>query len=153
MEKAYNIFHKFIAINNYNYNSLKPIDNYFLNQVEPYQSIMLYVRNVILKTLPKIEERYSYKIPFYNHNNKPLLYLNILKGTEYVDVAFVQGILFEEQFPNLKNYNNRKQVRSIQVKSLEDFDELLFVEILKTIYINMDIRQWKPCTIINTINH
>ncbi len=123
---------------------MKPVDNYFLSQAEPFQSIMLYVRSVILKSIPNIEERYSYKIPFYNHNNKPMIYLNILKGTQYVDVAFVQGILFENKFPELKDHNNRKQVRSIQVKSLEDFDELLFVEILKTAtsYLDKSKKAW-----------
>ncbi|TVZ58996.1 hypothetical protein NA63_1512 [Flavobacteriaceae bacterium MAR_2010_105] len=111
---------------------MKPVEIYFLNQKEPYQSIMLYVRSVILKTLPNVVERYSYNIPFYNIGKKPLVYLNVLKGTNYVDIAFVQGILFENEFPVLKDYNNRKQVRSIQVKSLEEFDELEFVEILKT---------------------
>lgn len=110
---------------------MKPLDTYFLNQKEPYQSIMLYVRSVIVKTLPDVIERYSYNIPFYNMGKKPMLYLNILKGTNYVDVAFVQGILLEERFPILINHNNRKQVRSIQVKSLEDFDELQFVVLLK----------------------
>lgn len=110
---------------------MKPVDNYFFNQKEPYQSIMLYVRSVIFKTLPDVVERYSYKIPFYNIGKKPMLYLNILKGRNYVDVAFVQGILLEEKFSVLKNDNKRKQVRSLQVKSLEDFDELEFVELLK----------------------
>ena len=68
---------------------MNPVEQYLFNQKEPYQSIMLYVRSVIFKTLPKIEEKYSYKIPFYHHNNKPMCYLNILKGTEYVDVDFV----------------------------------------------------------------
>ena len=110
---------------------MKPVENYILNQQEPYQSIMLYVRSVILKTLPEVTERFSYKIPFYNIGKKPMLYLNILKGTNYVDVAFVQGVLLEDEFPILKNYNNRMQVRSVQVKSLEDFDELEFVNLLK----------------------
>jgi hypothetical protein len=70
-----------------------------LNQMEPYKSIMLYVRSVILKTLPEVTERYSYNIPFYNIGKKPMLYLNILKGTDYVDVAFVHGILLENEFP------------------------------------------------------
>ncbi|MEW4922946.1 DUF1801 domain-containing protein [Algibacter sp. 2305UL17-15] len=109
---------------------MKPVDNYFINQKEPFQSIMLYVRGVILSTLPEIEERYSYKIPFYNIGKKPMLYLNILKGTNYVDVAFVQGILLEEAFPVLKNDNKRKQVRSIQLKSIEDLDHENFVELL-----------------------
>ena len=93
---------------------------------------MLYVRSVILKMLPEIEERYSYKIPFYNIGKKPMVYINVLKGTNFVDVAFVQGILLENDFPILKDYNNRKQVRSIQVNSLEEFNELEFVALLKT---------------------
>ena len=110
---------------------MKPVEEYFYKQKEPYQSIMLYVRGVILKTLPDVIERYSYNIPFYNVEKKPMLYLNILKGTNYVDVAFVQGILLEKQFPILKDDNNRKQVRSIKVRTLEDFNELEFVELLK----------------------
>ena len=110
---------------------LKPVEDYILRQEEPFQSIMLYVRSVILKTLPNIEERFSYRIPFYNVGKKPMLYINVLKGTNFVDVAFVQGILLEKKFPILKDYNNRKQVRSIQVKSLEDFDGFEFVALLK----------------------
>lgn len=110
---------------------MKPVEAYFLNQKEPYQSIMLYVRSVILNTLPDINERFSYNIPFYNIGNKPLLYLNVLKGKNYVDVAFVQGVLLEKEFPILKNENKRKQVRSIQVFSLEDFNQDQFTALLK----------------------
>jgi len=111
---------------------MKPAELYILNQEEPFQSIMLYVRRVILKTLPHVIERYSYNIPFYNIGKKPMLYLNVLKGKDYVDVAFVHGIVFEKEFPILKNDNKRKQVRSIQLKTIEDLDELQFVELLKT---------------------
>ena len=109
---------------------MKPVDEYFLNQKEPYQSIMLYLRSVILNTLPEVEERLSYRIPFYNCHKKPMIYLNILKGKDYVDVCFVQGILLEKDFPNLKNDNKRKQVRSIQLKTLEDLDQDNFVQLL-----------------------
>jgi len=109
---------------------VKPVDEYFINQKEPYQSIMLYVRSVILNTLTEVEERYSYKIPFYNCYKKPMIYLNILKGKDYVDVCFVQGILLEKQFPQLRNDNKRKQVRSIQLKSIEDLDHENFIELL-----------------------
>jgi hypothetical protein len=109
---------------------MKPVDDYYFSQIEPYQSIMLYVRSVILRTLPDVQERYSYRIPFYNIGKKPMIYINVLKGTNFVDVAFVQGILLEKDFPILKDYKNRKQVRSIQVKSLEDFDEVEFVKLL-----------------------
>ncbi|MFL1011259.1 DUF1801 domain-containing protein [Flavisericum labens] len=109
---------------------MKPVDQYFINQKEPFQSIMLYVRSVILNTLPEVNERYSYKIPFYNIGKKPMVYLNVLNGKDYVDVAFVQGVLLEQDFPVLKNDNNRKQVRSIQLKTLEDLDQENFVALL-----------------------
>lgn len=109
---------------------MKPVEEYFFLQKEPYQSIMLYIRSVILKTLPEVIERCSYNIPFYTIDNKPMLYLNILKGKDYVDVAFIHGILLEQQFPILKNDNNRKQVRSMQVRTLEDFNEHEFRALL-----------------------
>ncbi len=105
---------------------------------------MLYVRSVILNTLPEVEERYSYKIPFYNLGKKPMVYLNVLKGKDYVDVAFVQGVLLEKQFPVLKNDNNRKQVRSIQLKTLEDLDQENFVELLHvaSVLLNKSKKAW-----------
>ncbi|WNH07732.1 DUF1801 domain-containing protein [Thalassobellus suaedae] len=123
---------------------MKPVDEYFINQKEPFQSIMLYVRSVILNTLPEVEERYSYKIPFYNIGKKPMIYLNILKGKNYVDVAFVQGILLENDFPILKNDNKRKQVRSIQLKTLEDLDQENFVQLLHkaSIVLNKSKKAW-----------
>lgn len=125
---------------------MNPIEQHILNQKEPYQSLMLYIRSVVKKTLPEVEEKYSYKIPFFNIDKKPLLYLNVLKGTNFLDVAFVQGIFLEAQFPELKNHNNRKQVRSLQVKSLEDFDELQFVEMLFAASNNIkkSKRAWNP---------
>ena len=42
----------------------------------------------------------------------------------------MQGILLEKQFPALKNDNKRKQVRSIQLKTLEDLDHVNFVALL-----------------------
>lgn len=119
----------FIKFENKHLN-VNPIDIYFLNQKEPYQAIMLFVRSVILNTLPEVEERYSYNIPFYNCHKKPMIYLNILRGKNYVDVAFVQGVLLEKEFPVLKNDNKRKQVRSIKLKTLEDLDYDVFVALL-----------------------
>ncbi len=110
---------------------MNPAELHILNQKEPFQSLMLYIRSVVKRTLPIIEEKYNYGIPFYHFQKRPMMYLNVLKGTNFLDVAFVQGIKLQENFPELQDYKNRKNVRSIQVKTLEDFDEVQFIELLK----------------------
>ncbi len=117
---------------------MNPVDNYIFEQKEPYQSIMMYVRSVIFKTLPEVQEKFSYRIPFFMWNKKPMIYFNVLKGTNYVDVAFVQGILLEHKYPQLKNDNNRKQVRSLQLKTIEDLDELMFIQLVKDASIQIE---------------
>lgn len=110
---------------------MNPVEQYILRQREPHQSLMLYVRSLIKRTLPEVEEQYKYAVPFYYYNKRPILYLNILKGTDFTDVAFVHGALLQKKYPELKDYNKRKNVRSLQVKRLEDFDALAFEAILK----------------------
>lgn len=92
---------------------------------------MLYVRSVILNTLPNVVETYSHNIPFYLIDKKPMVYLNVLKGKSYVDVAFVHGVVLETDFPILKNDAKRKQVRSIQLKSIEELDQKEFEQLLQ----------------------
>ena len=110
---------------------MKQVEAYILKQKEPYQTIMIHVWEVILKELPQVKEKLSYGLPFYHYRNKSFLYMNVLRGTTFVDVGFMRGTVLKEQFPELQDYNNRKQVRSYQISSLEDFDQLRFVEILK----------------------
>lgn len=117
---------------------MNPIEAHIYSQQEPYRTIMIYIRALIKRTIPEIEETYSYRIPFFAWKRKPMVYLNILKGTNYVDVAFVQGILFENEFPELKNHNKRKQVRSLQVYNLEAFDEIKFKALLSTAQSRLD---------------
>ena len=117
---------------------MNPIDSYIFEQKEPYQSIMIYVRSIISKALPAVQEKFSYKIPFFLWDKKPMIYFNVLKGTNFVDIAFVQGILLEHNYPQLKNYNNRKQVRSLQLKTIEDLDELMFVQLVKDAAIQIE---------------
>ena len=109
---------------------MNPAEDYILRQSEPYQSIMLYVRSVILRSLDHIDEKYNYSIPFYHYKKKPFIYLNILKGQKFVDVAFVRGSQLDKDFPALKNYKKRKNVRSLQYASLEDVNEEELITIL-----------------------
>ena len=125
---------------------MNPVENYLLNQKEPFQSLMLYIRSVVKRSFPVIDEKYSYGIPFYHYEKKPMIYLNVLKGTDFLDVAFVQGVKLQEDFPELKDYKNRKNVRLSQLKSVEDFDELQFVKLLNAAAeLSLESKSaWKP---------
>ena len=109
---------------------MNPIESYFINQKEQYQSIMLYVRALLLKPAFGIVEKYKYGIPFYYANNKPLCYLNVLKGTSFVDVAFVKGAELKKEFSILKDYKNRKYTRSLQLEKIEALDEGAFLKMV-----------------------
>jgi len=45
---------------------MKLVDNYSFSQPKPFQSIIIYVISIILKTQPAVKELYSYRFPFYN---------------------------------------------------------------------------------------
>ena len=110
---------------------MNPIEQHIFKQEEPYKSMMLFVRDIIKSVLPEVDEKYSYKIPFYHYKKKPLVYLNRLRGTHFLDVSFLDGAILQKEFPQLKDYNNRKRARSLQFNSLENIDvELLQAVIL-----------------------
>ncbi|MGB0896742.1 MAG: DUF1801 domain-containing protein [Flavobacteriaceae bacterium] len=110
---------------------MNPVESYILKQGEPYCSMMLHIRHVLKRVLPDVEEKFSYKIPFYHYNGKPLCYINRLKGTDYVDVGFMNGALLQPEFPELIDGRQRKRVRSFEVLSLEKFDEYRFTDLLQ----------------------
>lgn len=108
---------------------MNPVEQHILKQEEPYQSMMLFIRDIIKSTLPKVEEKYSFRIPFYYYKTKPLVYLNRLKGTNFLDVSFLDGAILQDEFSQLKDYKKRKRARSLQFKTLETID----VELLKAV--------------------
>ena len=109
---------------------MNPLEEYFLNQREPLQSVMLYLRQVIFETLPDIEEKYKYKIPFYYYKGESLCYLNILKNTNYVDFAFINGFNLSNKQNLLKAGRGRKMVKSIAYPTLENIDVKILKETL-----------------------
>ncbi len=68
---------------------MNPAEDYILNQLEPYRSILLHLQVVIENTIPDAELKYKYKIPFYYISNKSLCYLN--QSKDYVDLGFWKG--------------------------------------------------------------
>lgn len=109
---------------------MNPVETYFLKLEEPYKSIALYLRMLIKKTLPEAEEVSKWSLPFYDYNNKYMCYINYRKKTKVVDLSFIQGIHLKSHPELLVNGENRKQIRSIPITSLEAIDEQKVKELL-----------------------
>ncbi|WP_047545149.1 DUF1801 domain-containing protein [Psychroserpens sp. Hel_I_66] len=109
---------------------MKPTEAYILNQAEPYKSILLHLQILIEHTFSNAHLEYKWKLPCYYIGKRPICYLN--QSKDYVDVGFWHSA-------HLKKYSeflvseNRKKVRSMRYKNLDDIDDQLFVNILKEV--------------------
>lgn len=54
---------------------LRPIDNFFLKQEEPYKSVFEFLRQYILQKDPDITEAWKYGLPMYEYKGKMFCYL------------------------------------------------------------------------------
>lgn len=93
------------------------IKNYIERQTLDNQLILYVLRDLILSFNPLIEERFSYKIPFYYFNKKPLCYLNVNKKG-FVDLGFTKGYLMVDIFKVLQS-QHLKQVRHLTFENVE----------------------------------
>ncbi len=59
-----------------------------------YQNELFYLRKLIFRELPTIKESIKWKIPFYEYQNKPLIYLNLTK--ENLVIGFMDGSSLED---------------------------------------------------------
>jgi hypothetical protein len=110
---------------------MNPAENYIVNQKEPYRSILLYLQAIIERTVPGLDLKYSYKIPFYYFKGKPLFYLNQTKN--YVDLAFWDGNFISAHQDHLIT-ENRKMIKSLRYFSLEEIDSDVLIAVLKNVH-------------------
>lgn len=113
---------------------MKPAEAYILNQKEPYRSILLQLQSIIEAVAPNVQLLYKWRIPFYYCNNIPLCFLN--QSRDYVDLGFWH---FEkmDQYTNYFVATNRKSVRSLRYKSVDDInDDVVVYVIQKQLEIN-----------------
>ncbi len=106
---------------------MKPAEAYILNQKEPYRSILLQLQSIIEAVAPNTQLLYKWRIPFYYCNNIPLCFLN--QSRDYVDLGFWH---FEkmDQYTNYFVATNRKSVRSLRYKSVDDINDDVVVYVI-----------------------
>ena len=120
---------------------MKPAEAYILKQLEPFRSIMMHLQAVIEHTLPDTELKYKWKLPCYYIGKRPICYIN--QSKDYVDVGFWHSAHISKNFDNYLVSENRKIVKSLRYKSLEEIDDDVLIAILKEVELHKDKSFWK----------
>ena len=109
---------------------MNPAENYILNQPEPYRSILLHLQIIVEHTLPDVELKYKYKIPFYYIYGKPFCYFNASHKKQFVDIGFWKGnkIQIHQEYFVTKN---RKMMVSLRYRKEEDIEDGILIDVLK----------------------
>jgi len=70
---------------------LRPIDNWYLQQQEPAQSCLHFMRGHLLQFHPGITEAWKYGMPFFCYNAKMFCYLWVHKQFKQPYIGIVEG--------------------------------------------------------------
>ncbi len=102
------------------------IENFIADYTADQQAILHYFHQLI-KDLPKVSSKISYRVPFY-YRNRWLCYLNPKKDGG-VDLAFCRGNELSNE-NGLLEIKNRKLIASITFYKLKDIPKSAINEIL-----------------------
>ncbi len=109
---------------------MNPAEDYILNQEEPFKSILLQLQVLIETTIPELELKFKYRIPFYYLEGKPFCYLNVSAKKKYVDVGFWSAAHITAHLDKLTT-DGRKVMKSLRYTTLEEIDGQIFIEVLQ----------------------
>jgi hypothetical protein len=75
---------------------LRPIDNYFLQNEEPFKSCLQFLREYILNLDASITEKWLYGMPFFYFKGNRFCYLWIHKKLRKPYIGIVEGNLIDD---------------------------------------------------------
>ena len=107
---------------------MNPVEEYILQQPEPFKSMLLQLQVVIENTIPEVELLYKYRIPFYYIAGKPFCYLNVTKG--YVDVGFWSSVHLTRHQESMITAG-RKVMKSLRYYTPQDIQEEILIDVLQ----------------------
>ncbi len=113
---------------------LNLIDQYFINQPQQNQEVLIFLRQFILNNDSQFSEHWKYGTPFYYFKNKPFCYFHHNKKNGHPYIGLVRAMDFEH--PLLERGNRKKmQVLELDPKKDLPLEDLLgiFME-LKSLY-------------------
>lgn len=107
---------------------MRAVDEYIENLPDEKRELGQLLRELILSLVPDVEERFSFKIPFYHYFGM-FIYLNNTK--EGIDVAFCRGKDLVELFPQLHT-KGRAIVATVLIEKRADIYSQQLKEIILT---------------------
>ena len=110
---------------------MNPAETHILKQPEPFKSIIMHLQVLVEHTLPEADLLYKWRMPCYYIGKRPICYLN--KTKDYVDVGFWHSAHLSKKWDAYLISENRKVVKSLRYKTLDDIDDAVFISILKEV--------------------
>lgn len=119
---------------------MNPAENYILNQSEPYKGILIFLQTFIENTIPEVNLKFKYRIPFYYIDGRPFCYLN--KSKDYVDLGFWMAAHLKDNTEYMTKAG-RKVMQSLRYRSFEEIDTAILGAVLKEAYNLKDKKFYK----------
>ena len=110
---------------------MNPAEAHILKQPEPYKSIFMHLQVLVEHTLPDADLLFKWRLPCYYIEKRPICYINQTK--DYVDVGFWHSAHLSKKWDAYLISENRKVVKSLRYKTLDDIDDAVFISILKEV--------------------
>jgi hypothetical protein len=107
---------------------MNAVDIYIDDLPSPQKQIATKVRELIFELVPNVQEKFSYKLPFYHFHG---IFCFINKIPNGIDVGFCRGQDLLNEFPQLQ-VKQRKLVASIELFSIKQIKEKELREIITT---------------------
>ena len=98
---------------------MEEVDDYIYRLPEELRDVAQALRSILLSISPSIEEKYSYKVPFYYYHG-PLCYINKMK--DHIYIGFVKGYELDDEYDLLEK-GDRKMVRIIRYGCISDIEK------------------------------
>lgn len=105
---------------------MKKVDEY-IDLLPPEKAVLVeQIRELLFQLVPGIDERFSFKLPFYHYFG---MFCYINSNKEGVYLAFCRGKDLLDEFPQLE-LNGRATIATVTIRDRKDIDRLQIRELI-----------------------
>lgn len=105
---------------------MKKVDEY-IDLLPPEKAVLVeQIRELLFQLVPGIDERLSFKLPFYHYFG---MFCYINSNKEGVYLAFCRGKDLLDEFPQLE-LNGRATIATVTIRDRKDIDRLQIRELI-----------------------